>query len=88
MLASEPISRAPTGVLPAKSSQYRLLTRPRSASGTWSWMSVLAEVVNRMPAKPSAASNASDTGSSGTSATVPSSRLKAAAPPSRRAVVT
>jgi hypothetical protein len=50
--ARPPIRIPPNGVEPAKTVVYTLMTRPRSTSGTFSWMTVLAVAAMPMPPTP------------------------------------
>ena len=77
---SVPIKNPPIGVLPANSRMYKLITRPRSASGTVSCSSVLALVEKIMPAKPSAINKTAETAKFPEKATNPSRTLNQAEP--------
>ena len=46
------MTRPPTGVEPAKTVVYTLMTRPRRWSGTLSWMTVFAVAAIPMPPTP------------------------------------
>ena len=60
--ASQPARSPPTGVEPANTVMYTLITRPRSLSGTASWMAELAVAVIAIAPAPATNTAASDTG--------------------------
>ena len=60
-LVITPMSGAPMGVPPMKTSMYRPITRPRSAGSTASWTDALAMDWNATLVRPIAASSARNT---------------------------